>query len=202
MLDLNGVAAAIQIARGTRGGGADADHVRRRLGRTPRCGRASPATLRGASQFEVVGAIRAMASGQAIFGAGISHRMLRKRDQTGQTRQALHRADRSGTPGPELLAAGLSTTAVGTRLGLATKTATPLLDGVRQTRSQQSGRAHRRLPLAWATHRDKSPLATAPRHVSPRDLNPHGVRGGTCTLATTARLDTNPHRLLTCDGCG
>jgi DNA-binding NarL/FixJ family response regulator len=80
--------------------------------------------LKGAAQDEIVRAIRAVAAGEAIFGPGIARRVL---TQLG---------GRSATPDPfpelttrerevlELLAAGLTTAAIGARLGLAPKTVT------------------------------------------------------------------------------
>jgi DNA-binding NarL/FixJ family response regulator len=80
--------------------------------------------LKGATQEEIVRGIHAVASGEAIFGPGIARRVL----------GLLGGADRSAEPFGELtqrerqvlelLAAGLTTTAVGTRLGLAPKTVT------------------------------------------------------------------------------
>jgi len=80
--------------------------------------------LKGAAQDEIVRAISAVASGEAIFGPGVARRVL---TQLG---------GRSATPEPfpeltarerevlELLAAGLTTAAIGSRLGLAPKTVT------------------------------------------------------------------------------
>jgi DNA-binding NarL/FixJ family response regulator len=80
--------------------------------------------LKGATQEEIVRGIHAVAAGEAIFGPGIARRVL----------GLLAGADRSAEPFGELtqrerqvlelLAAGLTTTAVGTRLGLAPKTVT------------------------------------------------------------------------------
>jgi DNA-binding NarL/FixJ family response regulator len=80
--------------------------------------------LKGATQEEIVRGIHAVAAGEAIFGPGIARRVL----------GLLSGADRSAEPFGELtqrerqvlelLAAGLTTTAVGTRLGLAPKTVT------------------------------------------------------------------------------
>ncbi len=80
--------------------------------------------LKGAAQDEIVRAIHAVAAGEAIFGPGIARRVL---TQLG---------GRSATPDPfpeltarerevlELLAAGLTTATIGSRLGLAPKTVT------------------------------------------------------------------------------
>jgi DNA-binding NarL/FixJ family response regulator len=80
--------------------------------------------LKGATQEEIIRAVHAVATGEAIFGPGIAGRVL----------QLLSGPGRSADPFPELttrerqvlqlLASGLSTTAVAERLGLATKTVT------------------------------------------------------------------------------
>ena len=78
--------------------------------------------LKGAAQQEIVRAIRAVAAGEAIFGPGVAGRVLRQLtspvvpdvpfpDLTPRERQVL-----------DLLVAGLTTTAIGTQLGLASKT--------------------------------------------------------------------------------
>jgi DNA-binding NarL/FixJ family response regulator len=78
--------------------------------------------LKGASQEEIIRAIRAVAAGEAIFGPGVAIRVL----------DHLSGAAASADPFPELtprerqilqlLTAGMSTTAIGTKLDLATKT--------------------------------------------------------------------------------
>ncbi|NEA30132.1 response regulator transcription factor [Streptomyces sp. SID13031] len=79
--------------------------------------------VKGAEQDEIARAIRAVAAGEAIFGPGVARRVLSFfstppvpaadpfPDLTTREREIL-----------DLLAAGLSNTAIGTRLGLASKT--------------------------------------------------------------------------------
>lgn len=78
--------------------------------------------LKGATQEEIIRSIHAVASGQAIFGAGVARRVVGGLagplaapdpfpDLTPRERQVL-----------ELLVSGLPTAAIGTRLGLAPKT--------------------------------------------------------------------------------
>ena len=78
--------------------------------------------LKGAGQDEIVGAIRAVAAGQAIFGPGVARRMLRQLAGSGRPAEPFPELTTRERQVLELLAAGLSTTAVGARLGLATKT--------------------------------------------------------------------------------
>jgi DNA-binding NarL/FixJ family response regulator len=79
--------------------------------------------LKGAPQEEIVRAIRAVAAGDAIFGPGIARRVLRHlgggRAAVSQPFPELTAREREVL---ELLAAGLSTGAIGSRLGLAPKT--------------------------------------------------------------------------------
>ena len=79
--------------------------------------------LKGATQDEIVRAIRAVAAGEAIFGPGVARRVL---GLAGAGRPAQPFADLTQRERQvlELLAAGLTTTAVGARLGLAPKTVT------------------------------------------------------------------------------
>ncbi len=94
--------------------------------------------LKGASQHEIVRAIRAVAAGEAIFGPGVARRVLDRvagpaptppfPDLTTRERQVL-----------ELLVAGLTGTAIGTRLGLAPKTVANHLSSV-FAKLQVSGR--------------------------------------------------------------
>jgi DNA-binding NarL/FixJ family response regulator len=94
--------------------------------------------LKGASQHEIVRAIRAVAAGEAIFGPGVARRVLDRvagpaptppfPDLTARERQVL-----------ELLVAGLTGTAIGTRLGLAPKTVANHLSSV-FAKLQVSGR--------------------------------------------------------------
>jgi DNA-binding NarL/FixJ family response regulator len=79
--------------------------------------------VKGAEQDEIARAIRAVAAGEAIFGPGVARRVLSFfsappapaadpfPDLTPREREIL-----------DLLAAGLSNTVIGTRLGLASKT--------------------------------------------------------------------------------
>jgi DNA-binding NarL/FixJ family response regulator len=85
---------------------------------------ASGYVLKGAAQEEIVRAIGAVAAGEAIFGPGIARRVLTQ----------LGGQSAASEPFPELtarerevlegLAAGLTTAAIGSRLGLAPKTVT------------------------------------------------------------------------------
>ena len=105
--------------------------------------------LKGATQEEIVRAVHAVAAGEAIFGPGIARRVL----------QLLSGPGRSADPFPELttrerqvlqlLAAGLSTTAVAERLGLATKTVTNhAVGGVREARRRAAGPRRCNAPAA------------------------------------------------------
>ena len=78
--------------------------------------------LKGAGQDEIVGAIRAVAAGQVIFGPGVARRMLRQLAGPGRPAEPFPELTTRERQVLELLAAGLSTTAVGARLGLAAKT--------------------------------------------------------------------------------
>jgi DNA-binding NarL/FixJ family response regulator len=78
--------------------------------------------LKGAGQDEIVGAIRAVAAVQAVFGPGVARRMLRQLAGQGKAAEPFPDLTAREREVLELLAAGLSTTAVGARLGLATKT--------------------------------------------------------------------------------
>jgi len=80
--------------------------------------------LKGATQDEIVRAIRAVAAGEAIFGPGVAHRVLHRFSAT----------DRAADPFPqltprerqvlEMLSEGLPIGTIGVRLGLASKTVT------------------------------------------------------------------------------
>lgn len=124
MPDLDGVAAAAEIARAAPAVAVlmltmfdDDDSVFAAM----RAG-AAGYLLKGASQDEIVGAIRAVAAGQAIFGPGVARRMLRQLTSPGRPAEPFPELTARERQVLELLAAGLSTTAVGARLGLATKT--------------------------------------------------------------------------------
>ncbi|TWF81834.1 LuxR family two component transcriptional regulator [Pseudonocardia hierapolitana] len=96
--------------------------------------------LKGAGQAEITGAIRAVAAGQAIFGPGVAARLLGYfaapprpdvpfPDLTARERDVL-----------DLIAAGLTNTAVAARLGLAAKTVANHLSAI-FTKLQVAGRA-------------------------------------------------------------
>jgi len=96
--------------------------------------------LKGAGQAEISGAIRAVAAGQAIFGPGVAARVLGYfaapprpdvpfPDLTAREREVL-----------DLIAAGLTNTAVAARLGLAAKTVANHLSAI-FTKLQVAGRA-------------------------------------------------------------
>ncbi|WP_312858508.1 response regulator transcription factor [Pseudonocardia pini] len=126
MPDLDGVAAAREIARAAPDVAVlvltmfdDDDSVLAAM----RAG-ARGYLLKGAGQDEIVRAIEAVAAGEAIFGPGVARRVLSLAsspaapavpfpDLTPRERQVL-----------EALTEGLTTAAIGTRLGLAPKTVT------------------------------------------------------------------------------
>jgi DNA-binding NarL/FixJ family response regulator len=78
--------------------------------------------LKGATQEEIVRAIRAVAAGEAIFGPGIARRVLGRLSGAGVTTQPFPLLTPRERQVLELLAAGLPTTVIGRKLGLATKT--------------------------------------------------------------------------------
>jgi DNA-binding NarL/FixJ family response regulator len=126
MPDMDGVAAAAEITRGAPAVAVlmltmfdDDDSVFAAM----RAG-ASGYLLKGASQEEIVGAIRAVAAGEAIFGPGVARRVLRQLAGAGGPAEPFPELTTRERQVLELLAAGLSTTAVGARLGLAPKTVT------------------------------------------------------------------------------
>jgi DNA-binding NarL/FixJ family response regulator len=80
--------------------------------------------LKGATQEEIVRAIRAVAAGEAIFGPGVARRVLGLVAGPGRGADPFGDLTQREREVLELLAAGLTTTAVGARLGLATKTVT------------------------------------------------------------------------------
>jgi DNA-binding NarL/FixJ family response regulator len=80
--------------------------------------------LKGATQDEIVRAIRAVAAGEAIFGPGVARRVLGLVAGTGRAADPFPDLTQREREVLELLAAGLTTTAVGARLGLAPKTVT------------------------------------------------------------------------------
>lgn len=80
--------------------------------------------LKGATQEEIVRGIHAVAAGEAIFGPGIARRVLGLLAGTDRAAEPFGELTQRERQVLELLAAGLTTTAVGTRLGLAPKTVT------------------------------------------------------------------------------
>ncbi|WP_328305418.1 response regulator transcription factor [Actinomycetospora sp. NBC_00405] len=80
--------------------------------------------LKGATQEEIVRGIHAVAAGEAIFGPGIARRVLGLLAGTDRSAEPFGELTPRERQVLELLAAGLTTTAVGTRLGLAPKTVT------------------------------------------------------------------------------
>jgi DNA-binding NarL/FixJ family response regulator len=80
--------------------------------------------LKGATQEEIVRGVRAVAAGEAIFGPGVARRVLGLVAGPGRTPDPFGDLTQRERQVLELLAAGLTTTAVAARLGLATKTVT------------------------------------------------------------------------------
>jgi DNA-binding NarL/FixJ family response regulator len=126
MPDLDGVAAAAEIVRAAPGVAVlmltmfdDDDSVFAAM----RAG-ASGYLLKGATQDEIVRAIHAVAAGEAIFGPGVARRVLGLLSGSGRSADPFPELTTRERQVLELLASGLSTTAVGVRLGLATKTVT------------------------------------------------------------------------------
>jgi DNA-binding NarL/FixJ family response regulator len=126
MPDMDGVAAAREISRAapevavlmlTMFDDDDSVFAAMRAG-------ASGYLLKGATQGEIVRAIHAVAAGEAIFGPGVARRVLALLSGKGATAEPFPELTTRERQVLELLAAGLSTTAVGARLGLAPKTVT------------------------------------------------------------------------------
>jgi DNA-binding NarL/FixJ family response regulator len=78
--------------------------------------------LKGATQEEIVRAIRAVAAGQAIFGPGVARRVLGRLSGRAAVTDPFPQLTPRERQVLELLAAGLSTTVIGGKLGLASKT--------------------------------------------------------------------------------
>lgn len=78
--------------------------------------------LKGATQEEIIRAIRAVAAGEAIFGPGIARRILGRLSGTAVATDPFPQLTPRERQVLELFAAGLPTTAIGARLGLASKT--------------------------------------------------------------------------------
>lgn len=89
---------------------------------SPPCGAGARGyVLKGAIQEEIVRAIHAVAAGEAIFGPGIA-RMLGRLSGKAVATDPFPQLTPRERQVLELLAAGLSTTVIGTKLGLASKT--------------------------------------------------------------------------------
>jgi DNA-binding NarL/FixJ family response regulator len=80
--------------------------------------------LKGASQDEIVRAIQAVAAGEAIFGPGVARRVLGHLAAPGAAAEPFPDLTPRERQVLELLTEGLTTTAIGDRLGLAAKTVT------------------------------------------------------------------------------
>jgi DNA-binding NarL/FixJ family response regulator len=80
--------------------------------------------LKGASQEEIVRAIQAVAAGEVIFGPSIARRVLGQLAATGAPAEPFPELTPRERQVLELLTEGLTTTAIGARLGLAPKTVT------------------------------------------------------------------------------
>lgn len=80
--------------------------------------------LKGANQDEIVRAIRAVSAGEAIFGPGVARRVLGQLSGPAAAAHPFPELTPREREVLELLAAGVSTAAIGARLGLATKTVT------------------------------------------------------------------------------
>lgn len=126
MPDLDGVAAAREIARAAPSVAVlmltmfdDDDSVFAAM----RAG-ARGYLLKGAAQEEIVRAIHAVAAGEAIFGPGVARRVLGVVSGAGVAAEPFPELTSRERQVLELLAAGMSTAAVGARLGLAAKTVT------------------------------------------------------------------------------
>ena len=77
--------------------------------------------VKGAEQEEIGRAIRAVASGEAIFGPGVAQRVLRSSPLRHQ-QLTLSRADCAGREILDLLATAMPNSMIATRLGLSPKT--------------------------------------------------------------------------------
>ncbi len=80
--------------------------------------------LKGASQEEIVRAIRAVAAGEAIFGPGVARRVLGQLSGPAAVAHPFPELTPREREVLELLAAGVPTAVIGARLGLATKAVT------------------------------------------------------------------------------
>lgn len=96
--------------------------------------------LKGATQGEIVRAIHAVAAGEAIFGPGVARRVLGQLAGTAVPADPFPELTPRERQVLELLAGGLSSSAIGDRLGLAPKTVTNHASAV-FAKLQVSGRA-------------------------------------------------------------
>ncbi|MBU2667844.1 response regulator transcription factor [Actinoplanes bogorensis] len=78
-------------------------------------------TLKGAHPDDIVAAVRAVARGEAVFGAGVADRMLRHFSRTVTTAPFPQLTEREHEV-LRLLAAGSDNTTIGRRLGVSSKT--------------------------------------------------------------------------------
>jgi DNA-binding NarL/FixJ family response regulator len=150
MPDLDGVAAAAEIGRAAPGVAVlvltmfdDDDSVFAAM----RAG-ARGYLLKGASQDEIVRAIQAVAAGEAIFGPGVARRLLGRLAAPGAAAEPFPDLTPRERQVLELLTDGLTTTAIGARLGLAAKTVTNHMSSVFaklqvQSRAEAVARARR-----------------------------------------------------------
>ena len=150
MPDLDGVAAAAEIGRAAPGVAVlvltmfdDDDSVFAAM----RAG-ARGYLLKGASQDEIVRAIQAVAAGEAIFGPGVARRLLGRLAAPGAAPEPFPDLTPRERQVLELLTDGLTTTAIGARLGLAAKTVTNHMSSVFaklqvQSRAEAVARARR-----------------------------------------------------------
>lgn len=83
---------------------------------------ASGYLLKGASQQEIIRGIHAVAAGEAIFGPGIARRVLQQLTGPAPTDEPFPELTPREHQVLDLLAAGLTGTAIGQRLGMASKT--------------------------------------------------------------------------------
>jgi DNA-binding NarL/FixJ family response regulator len=90
---------------------------------SPPCGAGARGyVLKGVTQEEIVRAIHAVAAGEAIFGPGIARRMLGRLSGKAVATDPFPQLTSRERQVLELLAGGLSTTVIGAKLSLASKT--------------------------------------------------------------------------------
>lgn len=150
MPDLHGVAAAREIARAapdvavlmlTMFDDDDSVFAAMRAG-------ARGYLLKGASQDEIVRGVQAVAAGEAIFGPGVARRVLGQLSGPAAASEPFPELTPRERQVLELLTAGLTTVAIGQRLGLAGKTVANHLSSVFgklqvQSRAEAVDRARR-----------------------------------------------------------